>query len=308
MRLGFGLPQIGQGAGPRALADVAQKAEGLGFDSVWTVDRLLFPVAPRTKYMMTPDGSLPDAYRHVLDPIETLSFLAGQTERVSLGTSVLNLPYYNPTLLARQLTAVDVLSGGRLMAGFGLGWSVDEHETTGSAMATRGKRADEALEILHRIWKDEVVEFSGDHYQLAASRIDLKPVQKPHPPIYMAAFTPAAMQRTAKFADGWNPAGIPFDGMVKMFGGIKQMAEAAGRDPGSLKLVVRSNLQMHDSALGEDRGIFSGSDDEITADIVRAREIGVDELFFDAGFSPGVESTADLLGAMERLWGLAQRD
>ena len=307
MRLGFGLPQLGPGAGPGALVDVAQRAEAMGFDSVWTIDRLLWPVNPRTPYMMTPDGSLPEAYRHVLDPIETLSFVAARTERVSLGTSVLNLPYYNPTLLARQLTAVDVLSGGRLIAGFGLGWSVDEHETTGSAMGTRGKRADEALEILHRVWKDEVVEFSGDHYQMAASHIDLKPVQKPHPPIYMAAFTPAAMQRTAKYADGWNPAGIPFEGMLKMFGGIRQMAEAGGRDPASLKLVVRANVAMSDSPLSEGRNIFSGSDDELVADIAQARAIGVDELFFDAGFSPGVESTADLNGAMERLWGLAQR-
>ena len=308
MRLGFGLPQVGRDAGPSGLIEVARQAEALGFDSVWTLDRLLWPVEPRTPYMVTPDGSLPEEYKYVLDPIEVLSFVAAHTERVSLGTSVLNLPYYNPTLLARRLTTVDVLSGGRLLAGFGLGWSVDEYEAAGTEMSTRGKRADEALEILHRIWKDDVVEFSGEHYQLAASRIDLKPVQKPHPPIYLAAFTPAALKRVAKYADGWNPVAIPFEGMLEMFAGIKQMAEAEGRDSGSLQLVVRANVMMSDGPMGDDRPILSGSDDEIAADIARAREIGVDELFFDAGFSPGVATVADLLGAMERLWGLAQRN
>lgn len=307
MRIGFGLPQLGRDAGPSGLIEVARQAEALGFDSVWTIDRLLWPVEPRTPYMVTPDGSLPEAYKYVLDPIEVLAFVAARTERVSLGTSVLNLPFYNPTLLARRLTTVDVLSGGRLLLGLGLGWSADEYEATGTDIRTRGKRADEALELLHRIWKDDVVEFSGEHYQLAASHIDLKPVQKPHPPIYLAAYTPAAMKRVAKYADGWNPAGVPFEGMLEMFGAIKQMAEAEGRDPSALKLVVRANVMMSDGAMGDSRNIFSGSDDEIAADIARAREIGVDELFFDAGFSPGVETAADLRGAMERLWGLAQR-
>ncbi|KKM03644.1 hypothetical protein LCGC14_1772320, partial [marine sediment metagenome] len=128
MRLGFNLPQIGPAAGPEAIVRVAQRAEELGYDSVWVTERLLYPIEPQTPYMATPDGSLPEAYKTVLDPLEALTFVAGQTSRVALGTSILDMPYYNPVMLARRLTTLDVLSGGRLRLGLGLGWSQDEFD------------------------------------------------------------------------------------------------------------------------------------------------------------------------------------
>src|SRR4029077_9345308 len=126
MKIGFALPNIGPVGTPEAVSKVAQRAEALGYHSLWTVERLLYPVKPQTPYPGTPDGLLPEPYKHVLDPLETLTFAAAQTKKSALGTSVLTNPFYNPVTLARRLTPLDLLSNGRLQVGLGLGWSKDE--------------------------------------------------------------------------------------------------------------------------------------------------------------------------------------
>ena len=131
-------------AGPEAVIMVAKRAEELGFDSLWVLDRILWPVNPRAPYPLG-DGSLPVQYKNVLDPLETLTFAAAHTSRIALATGVLNLPWYNPVLLARQLTTLDILSRGRLRVGFGIGWSPDEYEAAGATWQDRGKRADESI-------------------------------------------------------------------------------------------------------------------------------------------------------------------
>ena len=136
------------------------------------------------------------------DPIETLTFIAAKTEKIGLGTSVIDIPYYNPVMLARRLTTLDVLSGGRLRLGMGLGWSEDEHEAAGASMKGRGKLADEFIRVLKAIWTTDPVEFHGERYNIAKSHILPKPLQKPHPPIYLAAYAPSAMKRVAAMADG----------------------------------------------------------------------------------------------------------
>src|SRR5262244_1832462 len=253
MRLGFALPQIGPVAGPDALVTVAQRAEALGFDSLWVLDRMLYPVNPRTPYPATRDGVLPDLYKQVLDPLETLTFVAAHTRRVALGTSVLNLPWYPPVLLARRLTTLDVLSGGRLRVGLGMGWSLDEYEAAGASWQERGKRADEIIRALKTIWTSDPVEFHGKYYRIPKSFIGPKPVQKPHPPIYMAAYTPSAMKRVAKEANGWFPVGVPLTAVGPMFEQLKGMAQQVGRDPKSLQLVVRGNLEFMASATSKER-------------------------------------------------------
>jgi hypothetical protein len=125
--------QVGSVAGPDALVTVAKRAEDLGYDSLWILDRILWPINPRALYPIG-DGSLPVHYKNVLDPMETLTFGAAHTSRIALGTGVLNLPWYNPVLLARQLTTFDILSAGRLRVGFGIGWSPDEYEAAGVAL------------------------------------------------------------------------------------------------------------------------------------------------------------------------------
>ena len=305
MRLGFNLPQVGPAASPEALVRVAQRAEELGYDSVWVTERLLWPIEPQTPYPASPDGSLPDLFKTVLDPLEALTFVAGQTSRIGLGTSVLDMPYYNPVMLARRLTTLDVLSGGRLRVGLGLGWSKDEYDAAGASMKQRGRRADEFISVLKAIWTTDPVEFQGEFYQLPKSVILPKPVQKPHPPIYLAAYSAGALKRAATMANGWNPAGVPVDGMKQMMEGIKGMAQEAGRDPSDVALVVRANLLVTDEALGEDRWIFTGSTDQIKADIAATRELGAAELFFDPTFSPDGVSVEGFLSRMEQIRELA---
>jgi probable F420-dependent oxidoreductase len=286
MRLGFNIPNLGPVAGPENIVKVAQRAESLGYDTVWVTERLLWPINPQTPYAGTPDGSLPEEYKIQLDPLDALTYAAAHTSRIGLGTSVLDMPYYNPVTLARSLTTLDVLSGGRLRVGLGQGWSQDEFDASAASMKTRTRRGDEFLQVLHAIWKTDPAEFSGRHFRLPKSIIQPKPVQKPHPPIYLAAFAPRALKRVAELGDGWNPVAIPVDGMKQMWEGVKGMAHAAGRDPNELEVVVRANLTITSDPITENRWIFTGTYDQIGSDIQACREIGAAEVHFDPVFSP----------------------
>ena len=188
MKIGVSVPNIGPVATPEAVKTVAQRAEALGYHSLWTVERLLWPVNPKLPYPVTPDGSLPEEYKYTLDPLDALTFAAAVTSKIRLGTSVLDMPYYNPILLARRLSTIDVLSKGRLIVGLGLGWSPDEMEAAGADMKVRGARADEFIQVLKTIWTTDPAEFHGKFFSLPKSHISAKPVQKPHPPVFIAAF------------------------------------------------------------------------------------------------------------------------
>ncbi|HXJ90364.1 MAG TPA: LLM class F420-dependent oxidoreductase [Candidatus Binatia bacterium] len=305
MKLGFALPNIGPVATPEAIAKVAQRAEALGYHSLWTVERLLYPVKLQSPYPATSDGSLPEPYKHALDPLDALTFAAASTSKITLGTSVLDIPYYNPVMLARRLSTIDVLSKGRLRVGLGLGWSKDEMDATGSDMKKRGAMADEFLQVLKAIWTTNPVEFQGTFYRVPKSYINPKPVQKPHPPIYLAAFAPAALKRLATVADGWNPVLIPAAGMAQMFEQVKQMAKDAGRDPSTLSLIVRAILEIADKPLGKDRMIFSGSLEQIAEDTKACAAIGAHEVFFDPAFSAGGQSLDLWMSLLGQLRGLA---
>jgi len=305
MKIGFALPNIGLVGNVDGVSQVAIRAEALGYDSLWTIERLLWPVKPQTPYPATRDGLLPEPYKYILDPIDTLTFVAAQTRTIGLGTSVLDIPYYNPVMLARRLTTLDRLSNGRLQLGLGLGWSKDEMDATGASMQQRGAQADEFLQVLKAIWTTNPAEFHGKFYQLPKSCINHKPVQKPHPPIYMAAFAPAALKRVATMADGWNPVAIPPDGMAQMFGSIQQMAKEAGRDPSSLRMVVRANLEISDKPLSKERMIFTGTLEQIEEDVLACKRIGAHELFFDPTFYEGATTLQVWLALMEPMRRLA---
>lgn len=305
MRLGFSLPQIGPAATPEAMVQVAQRAEELGYDSLRVTDRLLYPTEPQTPYMGSPDGSLPEVYKISFDPLESLTYVAGFTSRIALSTSILDMPFYNPVLLARSLTTLDVLSGGRLRLGLGQGWSKDEFDAVGVSMKGRGRRADEFISIIKAIWTANPVEFHGEFYHVPKSIILPKPVQKPHPPIYLAAFSTSGLKRTATMANGWLPAGMPPAALKPMIAGLKEMAQEAGQDPAKLEVVVRANIVVTEEPLGDQRSICTGSPDEIKADIAAAREIGVAELHFDPSFSPDGTSLEGFLKTMEQMKGLS---
>jgi probable F420-dependent oxidoreductase len=283
MRIGFALPQMGSIAGPESISKVARRAEELGYSSLWVLDRLLYPVNSRAPYPVG-DGSLPHLYKRVLDPLETLTFAAARTERIGVGTSILNLPWYNPVLLARSLASLDVLSAGRLRVGFGIGWSPDEYDASGTDWSTRGKRADEYISAIKKIWTTDPVEAKGSDFVVPKSFIGLKPVQKPHPPIYMAAYTPGALSRVAREANGWFPVGVPLAAVGQMFDGIKEMAKSAGRDPKTIELVIRANV-------------------EFTAP--PSSSARPDELVIDVQFSPEIKTVEDVLRRMQELYRMA---
>jgi len=272
MRLGFFLPQIGSAATPEAIRNVAQRAETLAYDSVWVTERLLYPLQPQTPYVATADGSLPDAYRRVFDPLETLSFAAAHTRRIALCTSVL-----------------------------GQGWSKDEYDAIGVSTRGRGRRADEFLQVLTAIWTTDPVEFRGRYFNVPKSTIQPKPIQKPHPPIYLAAYAPSALKRAATLANGWNPVGIPVDGLRQMITNLRDMAKAVGKDPAAVEVVVRANLSITLQPLGQGRGMFSGTWEEIKQDAESVRSLDVNELIVDPTFSPGVQSEAEFITIMERV-------
>ncbi len=301
MRVGFAIGNIGPIGTAANLIRIAQRAEALAYDSLWAVERLLWPVKPQSPYPATQDGSLPEEYKYALDPLEAMTFVAAQTKKIALGTSVLDMPYYNPVMLARRISTLDVLSGGRVRLGLGLGWSKDEHDALGVEMKHRGARADEFLQVLKAIWTTDPAAFQGKFYTLAKSHIYPKPAQKPHPPIYMAAYVPAALQRVARYGDGWNPVGIPVDSMKQMYDGLKGMAKEAGRDPGTLALIVRANVEIREAPRPKDGMIFTGTMEQITEDIEGCKRIGADEIFFDPTFGPGAQQVDRWLALMEQL-------
>lgn len=170
MKIGITLPLAGQQATRDNVIHMAQNSESEGFDSLWVFERLLWPINPQTPYPATPDGSLPAQYQVMLDPLETLTYVAANTNRIALGTSVIDVLFHNPVILARRFATLDVFSEGRSICGLGIGWSKDEYQASNISFKDRGKRADEFLQVLKRIWVDDVVEFKGKFYNIPASK------------------------------------------------------------------------------------------------------------------------------------------
>jgi alkanesulfonate monooxygenase SsuD/methylene tetrahydromethanopterin reductase-like flavin-dependent oxidoreductase (luciferase family) len=181
---------------------------------------------------------------------------------------------------------------------------MDEYEAAGVPWEGRGDRMGEAVQVLKAIWTTDPVEFQGEFYRVPKSIIGPKPIQQPHPPIYMAAYVRPAMQRVAQLADGWFPVGIPLDAVGQMFDGIKGMMQEAGRDPEDLHLIVRANLVISETPLGDDRTDYYGTMEQIEGDFAKTRELGADELIVDVQFSPDVQSTDDILARMETIRGM----
>ncbi len=307
MRIGWTLPQHGAVAGPGNLNRFTERAESLAIDSLWVCERLLWPIAPKAPYPASADGKLPIQFQRELDPIETLTFVAARTKRARLGTSVINLPYYNPVILARRIATLDVLSEGRAVIGFGNGWSPDEFEAVGVPMKDRVSRSAEYLDVLKAMWTTDPVEHQGAHVTLPRSAVPLKPVQKPHPPVFFAAYTEKAIELVARHADGWNPAGVPVEGMRAMWGAIRARATAAGRDADKLELVVRANLYVTPSPLDSgQRAIFVGSIDQIRADLAATRDLGAHEVLLEAQFTTSVDALEPQLELLEKLTSLAR--
>jgi len=152
MKVGMFLPQIGDNATKENILYIAKEAEKEGIDSVWVLDRLLWPLNPQTPYGATPDGILPVDFQNVFDPLTILTYVAGVTKRIKLGTSIIDMLFESPVLLAKRLATLDILSDGRTINGLGIGWSKDEYEVSGVPFKDKGSRADEFLQVLKKIF------------------------------------------------------------------------------------------------------------------------------------------------------------
>jgi probable F420-dependent oxidoreductase len=242
--LGFAVPQFGAGAHDE-LARFASTAEELGADSLWVGDRLLAAVNPTVGY--AGGDTVPEQFRTNLDPFIALTVAAAVTSTVRLGSSVFVAPWYPPVQLARQLTSIDVVSHGRLLPGFGIGWSPDEYRAAGAPFARRGQQLDELLDVLEVLWTTNPVCYEGPRWSVPKSWVDLKPSQRPRPPIYLGAFTPPGLKRVGERADGWMagvqaPNGVHVEALDWQRKSIDDAARAAGRDPSDIHTYVRVNV------------------------------------------------------------------
>ena len=293
MKVGILLPQTGDLATSENILYIGKEAEKEGFDSVWVFERLLWPVKPQTPYGGVPNLPIPVEYQSVLDPLETLTYLAGNTQRISLGTSIIDILFHNPVILARRFATLDVLSGGRVIAGLGLGWSKDEYDASGIPFSHKGTRADEYMQVLKRIWTDDVVEFRGQFYNIPASKIGPKPVQKPHPPILLGAYSPKAFPRIVNYADGWIPiaGSVPLEQQEQAINGLREAARKANKDPSNIRIFVLSYPNVLDSSSqssssNQQRSPMSGTIDQIGTDIDRIKAMGAEHIIFAYAFSP----------------------
>jgi probable F420-dependent oxidoreductase len=266
-------------------------------------DHIVFPVESESIYPYTLDRRHPGGG----DALETFSILgvvAGATERLRLVTSVLVLPYRNPVLTAKIVASLDVLSGGRVTLGVGVGWLKEEFEALGSPdFDKRGAVTDEWIAIFKQLWTQSPASFTGEYYRYANIRAEPFPLQKPHPPIWVGGHSRAALRRTARHGDGWHPVGaiaaspLPPEEMRALLETLKRMTEAEGRDFSALTISYKAPL--YDTGIPDRDGArrsFSGSAQDIAGDIRSFAATGVHELIFDFRG----ESIADSIERLQR--------
>lgn len=279
MKIGIGLPQMGRHASPANIKMVAQEAERMGLESLWVLERLLRPTHPLQPYAgMDP---WPEGFRNVFDPIETLTYAAAVTQRIKLGTSVIDALYHSPVVLAKRLATLDQLSGGRLIASFGQGWSDDEFGVANVPPKRKGAGFEEFLQALLAVWGSDPVKFEGRFYRIPESEIGPKPVQQPRPPVLIGAFAPAGIQRAARLGFGLNPVAFDAGMLTQLVEGFRAAAAQAGHDPATLPVIARANAHIVDAPANGQRPMFNGSIVQVVEDAHRVAELRADQLFLD---------------------------
>ena len=279
MEFGIALPHFGRHASPEAITTLAQEAERMGLASVWVLERILRPTRSIPLYGGR-TGPMPEVYARVFEPIDTLAYVAAKTERIRLGTSVIDALFHVPVVLARRFATLDQLSGGRVIAGLGQGAIEDEFAAAGVSLKRRGPGLEEFIAALRAAWGPDPVSFSGRFYRIPESQIGPKPVQPGGPPLILGASAPAAIERAARIADGYNPATSSVAALEQRIGTYRHAAQAAGRDMNELQVIVRANI----SAMGDARPMLTGAKEQIQGDLAGLGELGVNHVFTDFNF------------------------
>jgi len=243
MRFGCHLPVFGPAATRHTLLGFARRMEALGYDSLWASDHVVLPYAIGSRYPYNPTGVFPlPPTANFLEPLTALALVAGATERVSLGTTVLVLPHRHPVLAAKMLATLDHLAPGRVILGAGVGWMREEIELLGAPYDRRGAWSDEALRIMRACWAGERVEFAGRFFSFPPFAAVPRPANGTIP-VWIGGHTPRAFRRVAELADGWHAAFTGAEEMKKALAELAQACRQAGREPGSLTISARLGLR-----------------------------------------------------------------
>jgi probable F420-dependent oxidoreductase len=218
MKFGVWIPNCRHLATPEIIRNTAVRAEQLGYDSVWVSD-----------HVVVPHENVKNFGETIFDPLVTLGVVAGATRTVQLGTTVLIVPYRNPVVTAKMISSLDALSGGRVVFGVGAGWVAAESAMLGVAFAERGAVTDEYLQAMQELWTSPAPSFKGKYTQFSGLVFEPKPVQKPHPPIWVGGHSKAALRRTAQFGAAWHPINRPPDELRRGRTELARLCKERGR-------------------------------------------------------------------------------
>jgi probable F420-dependent oxidoreductase len=284
MKIGLVVPQFGINATKENLVNFIKLAEKEGFESLWVYDRMLYAINPQQPYPGTPNKrEWPEYFKNNLDPLTTLSFIAANTTKVNLGTCIIDMLFHNPITLAKEFTTIDILSEGRTICGYGIGWSKEEYLAANIPYQKRGERADEILQAMKKVWTDDVVEFDGEFYKIPKSIINPKPIQKPHPKILLGGFSPKTFERMVKYGDGYIGALAGsfeyFYNSMKMFNDAIEKSSRARKDLDLTILTYPHLIKNNRSEKNIDRFPLTGETiDEIGSDLSVLKKSGVDRV------------------------------
>ena len=299
---GTSLPSRGEMAGPEQLRNVAQRAEALGYDHVWVSDHIILPKKVDSFYPYAEDGVATfKPNEPYYEPLSALNFIAGCTQRVRLGTHVLIIPYRNPVLTAKILSALDVLSGGRVILGAGVGWMEEEFQAMGlDTYKDRGAVTDEYLQVYKELWTKEDASFDGKYYQISDTGFEPKPVQKPHPPVWIGGHSGPAVRRAAKYGDGWMPIGLRPPAILEpeelagKIARLRKLTVEAGRAEDAVALTFSTGVVFNDAA-GSSRAWMQGNPDQIASDLRQYQDLGVSNFIvnFQGGTVPELQENME---------------
>ena len=306
----FGLSTVTRGVFSTAdnYMAIAAAAERAGFDFLAVSDHLVVPAKFQSKYPYVPGGAFMVAQEgHCLDQLSTIAYLAGTTRTLRLLTSVMVVPHRHPMLTAKMLATIDVLSKGRLIVGVGAGWMKEEMELLGGSFEGRGKYTDETLAAMKALWSEPRASFAGEHVRFDAVVFEPKPVQKPHPPLWVGGESKGAIRRAITLGTTWYPGNnsqtMPLDTTARLGAGIGMVRErcaAAGRDPATLglALLVQDVFDWggHRIADGSARRMFTGSSEAMAEDAAALSDIGIGHVALRLGGA----SVEDCVGRIER--------
>jgi probable F420-dependent oxidoreductase len=298
MELGVGLPNGGSEVLTEDLVRLATGAEAAGLDSVWVMDRWLRPRGPVTMPGVPVPIELPaQSYASVFDPLDVLAHLAALTHRVRLGTSAINALLHPPVLLARRLATLDQLSRGRVVAGLTTGWMREEFDAAGVPDTRTGPRFTDHVACLRAVWAPDPVEVAGGHYPVPPSDVGPKPFGRATIPVLVGYSTAAGIRRAARIGDGLHPYRTDIDELAADLALFRKAAADAGRDAGSLPVVLRGDA-VPDADAGAGHPLFTGSVAQWADDLARVAELGIDHVVLQV--AAPVEAALDALHELRR--------